>query len=238
MRRLIWWIALLVVPSPAIAAAQVPQSPRPGTVRIIVRDATRLPIPAALVTLTSADAATFRVTTNERGEASFENLRPGAYTGRVDTSGFDALDIAPFTVRAGARITREVELAIAAFADRLDVAPAADDRQLLDAFTSQLTDDQIAALPDDPEELAELLLQLAGADAEIRVDGFDGGTLPPGARIQEVRITYDGGAASGGAPRIEIRTEPGGDRWRNNASVSVRDESLNARNALDRKSVV
>jgi hypothetical protein len=49
-----------------------------------------------------------------------------------------------------------------------------------------------------------------------------------------VRIRYDAASAgsSGGGPRIEIRTQPGGDRWRTNASFRVRDEGLNARNAF------
>ena len=228
-------IAFLIGGFAATSAAQTPQAPRPASVRIIVRDATRLPVPTAQVTLTGPDGAALKAMTNDRGEAVFDSLRAGAYRGHVESPGFEALDIAEFSVRAGARVTREVEVNIAAFADRLDVAPAADDQQLLNSFTSQLTDDQIAALPDDPDELAQLLQQLVGADAEIRVDGFAGGKLPPGTQIQEIRINYDAGAANGGGgPRIEIRTQPGGDRWRNNASMSVRDESLNARNAFSR----
>lgn len=228
-------IAGLICGFAAKAAAQTPRAPRPASVRITVRDATRLPVPAAEVTLTDRDGAALKAITNDRGEAVFDNLRAGAYKGHVDSPGFAALEIAEFSVRAGARVTREVEVNIAAFADQLDVAPAADDEQLLNSFTSQLTDDQIAALPDDPDDLAQLLQQLVGADAEIRVDGFAGGKLPPGAQIQEIRIKYDAGAANGGGgPRIEIRTQPGGDRWRNNASMSVRDESLNARNAFSR----
>src|SRR5258706_3719701 len=228
-------IAFLSSGFAATAAAQTPSASRPGSVRVTVRDATRLPVPAAQVTLTGGGDTGFHATTNERGEAVFDNLPAGAYRGHVESAGFDALEIAEFSVRAGARVTRDVEVNIAAFADQLDVAPAADDQQLLNAFTSQLTDDQITALLDDPDELAQLLEQLVGADAEIRVDGFAGGKLPPGAQIQEVRIKYDAAAANGGGgPRIEIRTQPGGDRWRNNASLSVRDESLNARNAFSR----
>src|SRR5262245_37382021 len=216
------------------AAVHAQTSPR-ATARIIVRDATRLPIPLADVTLTAADGTAVKARTNERGEAIFDTLRPGAYTGHVESVGFDPFEIPSFTVRGGQRVNREVELNIAAFAEQLDVAPAADDRQLMNAFTTDLTPDQIAALPDDPDELILLLQQLAGDDIEIRVDGFDGAKLAAGAQIQEVRIKYDTGAATtGGGPRIEIRTVPGGDRWRNNASMSVRDEALNARNAFAR----
>jgi hypothetical protein len=126
-----------------------------------------------------------------------------------------------------------VVLQIAGLVDEIDVAPADADRTALEAFTSQLTPEQIAALPEDPDELAEVLRQLVGADLEMRVDGF-AGQLPPGAQIQEIRIRWDGGGANsqGGGPRVEIRTVPGGDRWRTNANFSVRDEGLNARNAF------
>jgi hypothetical protein len=178
-------IAFLSSGFAATAAAQTPPASRPGSVRVTVRDATRLPVPAAQVTLTGGGDIVFHATTNERGEAVFDNLPAGAYRGHVESAGFDALGIAEFSVRAGARVTRDVEVNIAAFADQLDVAPAADDQQLLNAFTSQLTDDQIAALPDDPDELAQLLEQLVGADAEIRVDGFAGGSSRPERRFRK-----------------------------------------------------
>jgi hypothetical protein len=230
---MIAWLA--VTPQ---ATAQARQQPRPASVRVTVHDATDLAISGASVTLTLVDPATpdapqHLATTSDRGEATFENLQPGAYKGHIAAEGFNPFEIEQFSIRAGARTTREVSLQIAGFVEELDVLPGADDQRLLNSFTNQLTDDQIAALPEDPEELALVLQQLLGDDADIRVDGFSGGRLPPGTQIQEVRIRYDGGAASsGGGPRVEIRTMPGGDRWRNNASINVRDESLNARNAF------
>lgn len=223
-------IGLIAIAEAGDVAAQ---TPRPGSVRVVVHDATDLPVASAAVTMTTADGSTLNASTNDRGEALFEGLRPGAYKGRVESVGFNAFEIAEFSVRAGQRVNRAVELVIAGFAEELDVAPGADDQRLRESLTTELTADQIAALPEDPEELALILQQLLGDDADIRVDGFSGGRLPPGTQIQDVRIRYDAGSASsGGGPRVEIRTMPGGDRWRTNASVSVRDESLNARNAF------
>ena len=186
-------------------------------------------IAGAEVLLTAADGSTTRVTTNERGEARFEGIRPGGYSGRVASVGFNPFTVEQFSIRAAARVTREVTLQVAGFAEDLDVTPTADDQRLMNAFTHQLTADQLAALPEDPEELALVLRQLVGGDADIRVDGFSGGRLPPGTQIQDVRIRYDVGAASsGGGPRVEIRTTPGGDRWRNDAGMSAQDEALNS----------
>lgn len=233
MHRWFAIVAFTALAAIADASEARAQAPRPGVVRVIVRDATDLPIAAATVSLTAADGSVLNATTNERGEAAFENLRPGTYKGGIESPGFEAFDLGQLTVQPGQRLARTAVLAIAGFSEELAVAPAAGDERLLNAFTTQLTDDQLAALPEDPEELALVLQQLLGDDADIRVDGFSGGRLPPGTQISDIRIRYDqASAASGGGPRVEIRTQPGGDRWRNNASISVRDESLNARNAF------
>jgi Carboxypeptidase regulatory-like domain len=223
--------ALLVGSMPV--AGQTPQAERPGSILVVVHDATVLPIAGAEVLLTAADGSATRVTTNQRGEARFEGIRPGVYSGRVESVGFNPFTLEQFSIRAAARVTREVTLQVAGFAEDLTVTPTGDDRRLMNAFTHQLTADQLAALPEDPEELALVLRQLVGDDADIRVDGFSGGRLPPGTQIQDVRIRYDVGASSsGGGPRVEIRTTPGGDRWRNDAGMSAQDAALNSRDAF------
>src|SRR6185503_10060298 len=233
MRRLLRIVLFAGVAATADAAAASAQTPRPGSVRITVHDATDLPVAAAKASLTASDNSTVDATTNDRGEASFENLRPGSYKGTIESPGFEPFDLGQLTLRPGQRLSRSAVLAIAGFSEELAVAPEADDERLLNAFTTQLTEDQLAALPEDPEELALVLQQLLGDDADIRVDGFSGGRLPPGTQISDIRIRYDqASASSGGGPRVEIRTQPGGDRWRNNANISVRDEALNARNAF------
>jgi hypothetical protein len=225
-------LATLLVWSMPVAG-QTPQAERPGSIRVVVHDATDLPIAGAEVVLTAADGSTTRVTTNERGDARVEGLRPGVYSGRVESVGFNPFSIEPFSIRVGGRVTREVRLQVTGFAEQLDVIPTADDQRLRSAFTDQLTADQLAALPEDPEELALVLRQLVGDGADIRVDGFSGGRLPPGTQIEDVRIRYDVGAASsGGGPRVEIRTMPGGDRWRNDAGMSLQDAALSSRDAF------
>lgn len=230
--RVLFAAVVLLVASSVTAPAQTP--PRPGSLRMNVRDATGLPIAAAKVTITGADGVPTEKLTPESGIAEFTALPPGRYAIRVEAAGFDTLTLDSVEVRSGNRASRDVTLKIAAFVEDIDVVPADSDRQLADAFTTTLTDDQIAALPEDPDELAEVLAQLAGDGAEIRVDGFLDAELPPGTQIQSVVIRYDAASAgsSGGGPRIEIRTQPGGDRWRGNMSVRVRDEAFNARNAF------
>lgn len=206
---------------------------RPGSLRLIVRDVTDLTIPGATVTLTSPNGTTRTATANERGEVVFDGLPPADYTARVEFSGFTAVDAKDLRVRPGAQTSRNVVMEIAGLAEEIDVLPDAEDTQLLGAFTEQMTAEQLAALPDDPDELAQVLQQLVGENADIRVNGFAGGRLPAGTQIQEVRIRYDDASGSGnGGPRIEVRTRPGSGRWRNSFNMNMRDDSMNARNAF------
>src|SRR6185295_314295 len=99
---------------------------------------------------------------------------------------------------------------------------------LLGAFIDELTPEQLAVLPEDPDDLAEVLQQMVGGDAEIRVNGFAGGRLPPGTQLQDVRVRYDAASGNGnGGARIEVRTRPGNGRWQNNVNMNLRDDSLN-----------
>ena len=193
-------------------SAQTP-APRAGTLRLFVRDATDLAVSGAAVTVTAATGVTRAAVANERGEAIFDNLAPGEYVARIESPGFTPVDVTNLRVRSGAQTSRNVSLAIASLTEEIDVSPPEDDAQLLGAFTEQLTAEQIAALPDDPEELAQVLQQLIGDDADIRVNGFAGGRLPPGTQIQDIRVRYDSASGSGnGGPRVEIRTQPGSRR--------------------------
>ena len=222
--------ALFLLTQAGSAAAQ---APRPGTLRLIVEDVTSLRVPDAHVTVTAADGTVTIATSDERGEVVFELSGSGRYAAHIEAAGFEPLDLDGLQVRSGGRTTRTIALKIAGILEEVRVVPAAADRQIADAFTNQLSDEQIAALPTDPDELLLYLQQLAGLDADVLVDGFSGGVLQPGMQIADIRIRWDATAAdSSGGPRVEIRTRPGGTRWRTSANASVRDESLNARHAF------
>ena len=63
------------------------------------------------------------------------------------------------------------------------------------SFGTVLTRDQIDALSDDPTVLQQQLQDMAGPGAVIRIDGFEGGALPPKAMIRSIRIARDQFAA-------------------------------------------
>src|SRR5690606_28633519 len=101
-----------------------------------------------------------------------------------------------------------------------------------------LSEKELDALPDDPDQLEQALQALAGPSAgpnggQIYIDGFSGGELPPKESIREVRINNNPFSAEFdrlGFGRIEILTRPGTDRWRGSAMARFNDESLNSRN--------
>ena len=102
-------------------------------------------------------------------------------------------------------------------------------------FTQTLTQDEIDALSDDPDEMADQLAQMAGPGAQIFVDGFRGGRLPPKDQIQQIRFNTNSFSAEyheAGMVRVEVITRPGMGGWRGRVNFGFRDESLNASNAF------
>jgi hypothetical protein len=228
--------------APAAAPQAAPaerQDPSAGSVRVLVLDQTGAAIVGATVSAVLANAPSGTdaktVTANEQGEALLANLPPGKYVLQVESVGFETQQIADVTVRRGRRENRDVQLPIAGYVEEVQVTRDKTDQNITDNFSSALTQDQIDALPDDEDEMAEQLQQMAGPGAVLRVNGFSGGRLPPKSQIAEIRFRFDPYAAENheaGFPRVDIRTRPGNGTWRNNATVTFRDESLNARNAF------
>ena len=146
-----------------------------------VVDQTRAVIPNATVTVRGIEDATKSAAvgpaqTTGQGLATFGGLAPGRYEVRAEFPGFQPGRLADVRVRAGdnrhiivlalQRVEQEVTVA-------RDPQAAAAERNTL-AFGSALTREQIDALSDDPEEMRRQLLEMAGGDALIRVDSFEG----------------------------------------------------------------
>ncbi len=209
-----------------------------GQLSITVRDSLEGRLPGATVRVEAADAAADVpdgvIVTDASGEAIVE-LPPGEYRVFVELPGFEpaTLDAA---ITAGQTARAIATLALGGFAEQ--VAVTTDDTAPVptpDGQVETLTAEEIDQLPDNPEELALVLEALAGADAEFRVNGFEGGELPPKQQIQAVRIRRDPFAPDsmgGGRPRVEIITRPGMSGWTNEVSLGFRDQSIDARQAF------
>jgi hypothetical protein len=209
-----------------------------ATLRLTVVDQTNAVVAGATVTVTPADDTTRRVPvvarTTDAGVATIPALPPGRYTIEVEFPGFEKRTLSDVRIRAGDN--RQVAvLAIAkmeaAVTVEQDKQQAASDRKG-PSFGTVLTRDQIDALSDDPALLQQQLQDMAGPGAVIRIDGFEGGALPPKAMIRSIRISRDQFAAefhSAGGVSIEIITQPGIGPMRYFSNALMRGSSLSGK---------
>ncbi|MCC7009401.1 MAG: TonB-dependent receptor [Acidobacteria bacterium] len=228
---------LLLCLSPAFAGAQAP-APR-GRLTLTVADPTGGVIPGASVTLAGLDEATKAariapVTTTDRGTAVFENLAPGRYAARAEFPGFEIGLLRDFKVNRGDN-KQVVVLALKNMSESVTVGMDGQSQgadRASRAFGLTVTDEQIQALSDDPAEMARQIAELAGTDAIIRVDSFEGQQLPPKAQIKSIHVTRDQFAAETeqpGSTFVDVITQPGVGPIRGQVNVSFRDDSMSAK---------
>jgi hypothetical protein len=224
--------ALLVA---LLSLAPSAQQPREARVAVTVVDQTGAVIPNAKVTVTAAALAADAkapdpVSTNQRGVATLAGLVPGRYAIQAEFPGFETRMLKDVLLRAGDN-KHAVVLPIQGLQDSVtvsrDAREAASDRRT--AFGTALTREQIEALSDDPDEMAQQLQDIAGGNAIIRVDSFEGGRLPPKSTIKAIHVTRDAFAAENhfaGGLFVDIITQPGSGPLRTNIGLRFRDGSM------------
>jgi hypothetical protein len=220
-------VAVLVIAvMRAVAFAQAPTA----SLHVTVVDPSGAVIVGAQVTVGGTT-----VETGPRGDATFSGLEPGRYAIAVESAGFEARELKDQRLRAGDN-RRDVKLAIAKLAETVQVGRDARERASdprSDAFATILGQAEINELPDDPDEMEQMLRDMAGPGAVMRVNGFRGGRLPPKDQIQQIRFRRNQFAADAHEPgfvAIDIITKPGFDAWRGGTTSAFRDDALNARN--------
>ena len=218
-----------------ISAPLSAQNANQTQLRLVVVDETGAGIPQAtiIVTPASGDALTFA--TDERGLAMSPALAAGTVRLHVEFPGFEPYE-GQLTLRRGAT-NQTVTLKIAGVQEEVVVndTSATDDRRG-NSITTTLEQAEIDELPDDPEELADVLTQMAGAaGAVFQVNGFRGGRLPSRDEIRQIRFRTNSLSADNhdaGRTQIEIITRPNVIEWNGNASLNYRGDQMNARNAF------
>ncbi len=236
--------AFAAAPAAVEAGSSDPAQAQParGKLQVTVADPSGAIIPGAKVTIVVQDAAgqpaVAPVQTNPQGLAEVDGLVPGRYTIQAEFPGFDTVQVRDFRVRAGEN-KRAISLPLKKVEQ--EVVVGRDSKTIgLDpggaAFSTILTRAQIEALPDDPDEMAQVLQAMSPPGATIRIDGFTGGRLPPKSQIRSIRLPrMDQYAAQnhggmGGMLFIDIMTQPGNGPLRGSADFTFRDESMNAQN--------
>jgi len=216
---------------------------QPARARVIVTvvDPSGAVIPDATVTLVGVDEATKAVViapvkTSDKGIATLENVAPGRYAIQAAFPGFELGLLKDVRVRSGDN-KHVVVLPIQKMQSEVtvgrDAQNVSSDRR--STFGTALTREQIEALSDDPAEMQQQLQDMAGPNAILRVDSFEGSQLPPKSQIKAIHITRDAFAAenhSAGGLFIDIITQPGVGPVRGGGNIRLRDGSMSARSPL------
>jgi hypothetical protein len=242
MRPLLCLVLLAAGPGAAHAQAQPPSADHEptrealGHLLVIARDAQGGRLPGATIVFSSPGAdvsgAPRVLVTDASGEASLD-VPPGDYRLLVELPGFEPVTVEAF-VRSSETVEAVATLSIGGYAEQVAVRaqPETFVPPTADGQVETLSPKEIDQLPDDPDELAIAIEALAGVGAEIRVNGFEGGVLPPKNQIQVVRIRRDPfstDSMGAGQVRVEIITRPGGTTWTHEVTAGFRDQSLDAR---------
>jgi len=220
---------------PPASPAPPPRDPNTGTLRVIVLDDSGAAIIGATVHVTNATGFDKTIVATDRGEAVFDTLQPGKYNIHAEFPAFDPLDLNDQNVKKGGETKKELKLQIGKFVEQVEVTRDETDKQLHDSFSTGLTKEEIDQLPDDPDEMSDVLTQMAGPGATMWVNGFNGGRLPSKDQIANIRFRFDPYSADNhdaGLPRIDIVTKPGNGEWRNNLTTTFRNSALNGRYPL------
>ena len=237
MRRASWCCLLVLLLT--VDGAASAQTARDARLTVTITDPSGAVVPGATVTVTGLDDASRAMTTgptkaSDKGVATIDGLAPGRYAIHASYTGFADGLLKDIRLRSGDN-KHVVVLALRGVQDAVSVVQsaqqaAADPRG--NAFRTILTAEDIQALSDDPAEMAQQLLDIAGGNAVFKIDSFIGGALPPKAMIKSVHIVRDTFAAenhSAESDQIEIITQPGVGSLRGAATTRLRDGAMSAR---------
>jgi hypothetical protein len=225
----------------ALLAITLAAQSTPANLRGVVTDTSGAVIPAASVVLTTADTRK-AASTQADGSYSFAGLAAGEYTIRVQFAGFEAFERS-VTVEAGRNVQIPIQLIPSGGRQEVTVSggqgPELSTDPASNASALVVSGDDLDALPDDPDDLSDMLTQLAGPASgptggpQILLDGFSGGQLPPKAAIKEIRMNQNPFSSEYdnlGFGRIEIITKPGADNIRGGIGMTDSDAIFNSRN--------
>jgi hypothetical protein len=223
-----------------LLALSIGYAQTPGAIKGVVTDESGAVVPAAAVSLTGKGVQK-AVQSQADGSYTFTGLAAGQYTVHAAVPGFSPFD-KQVTVAGGATVSLEIPLHVTSEKQEVtvqaDPGPSVSVEPDNNATALVLKGEDLAALPDDPDDLQDALQALAGPAAgpnggQLYVDGFSGGNLPPKESIREIRINQNPFSAEYdrlGFGRIEILTKPGTDRLRGSLFFNDSVGALNSRN--------
>jgi hypothetical protein len=221
-------------------SALAPAWAQAPSLRGTVTDPSGAAVPGAVVQLRGPGGEQ-RAKTGSAGQYAFPSVAPGTYQIHVSAKGFVAVAKQDLAIDQAAvfdlQLVIQGEKQVVNVDDRIRGVSAEPGSN---AGALVLGARELAALSDDPDELALQLQALAGPapgpdGGQLYIDGFSGGNLPPKSSIREVRINSNPFSPEYDRPgfsHIEIFTKPGSDSIRGQAFGQFNDTLLNSRNPL------
>jgi hypothetical protein len=210
------------------------------SLRGVVTDNSGAVIPGVPITLLGEGSAK-TAKTQADGSYSFVGLAAGEYTLKAVYPGFVSIEKA-VTIESGKTLQYPIQMMVSAGKQDVTVqgGAASGVSTEADANASALVikGTDLDSLPDNPDDLSDMLQALAGPAAgpnggQLSVDGFSGAKLPPKASIREIRINQNPFSAEYdriGFGRIDIFTKPGTEKLRGSIGVNDSDAIFNSRN--------
>jgi hypothetical protein len=230
-------------PSPAQSAPSRAGRPTTGgTITGTVKDDTGGVIPGADVTLANESGTVQTTKTGATGNYTLRGIAPGTYTLSASYSGLQQQGITAITVTAGQTATGNITMTVQTQRQEVTVTDTTTNVVSTDPASNAsalvLKQEDLDALPDDPDDMEADLQALAGPSAgpggnQIYIDGFSGGRLPPKESIREIRINSNPFSAEFdklGYGRIQIFTKPGSDKFHGQGYYNISDGIWNSRN--------
>src|SRR5205823_4192747 len=212
---------------------------QPAAIEGVLTDASGGAIPVATVSLSGTNLQK-TVQTPADGSYSFTGLPRGEYTLKVDYPGFETFE-KQVTAEVGKTLQVPIQLRLRVSTQAVTVTGDRGPELSVDpgesAGTTVVKGADLEALPDNPDDLKDMLQVLAGPGAngvpQTLVDGFSGGQLPSKSAIKEIKINQDPFSAAYdwmGFGRIEIVTKPGGSKFHGSVGLTDSDAVFNSRN--------
>ena len=225
----------------SVAALFAQASKGAGGIRGQVTDPDGAVIVGANVTVTAADGTVQKTVSDKQGYYLVRGLPSGTVTVDAVAQGFSPYNMPNVIIPSGDLQRLDISFSIAAKSEQVTVqseSSGVDVNPENNASATVLKESDLEALSDDPDELEQDLLALAGPSVgpnggQIYIDGFSNGTLPPKSAIREVRINQNPFSAAYDKPgfgRVEVFTKPGTDTWHGQLMFNERNSVLNSRN--------